>query len=958
MKGWKSRLATTLIAAAFIGSTAVSAATLYYENTKLVEENGQPVAKIVVGAGAGVSDGIAAANIASAIAQQAYARQNLNVRLSGTPACTVSGGTGSAAGSCEVSDKKVTIEITVPGQLANAHQFTTLITDTIDKTPGNRMNTLGADNYTNDVSTSDTTSNIPSPLRGVSGFNGTNAHGANLYMIGASQFNGFQVADAKESKTGGNTYPQEIAFWVGTGAPANGVYYDNGAAYRQVIARPNSLAYSIRFLGNNFGIPVCTATNSSGLWAYCAGSDTNTDATVRHRLKINFLGADWVISGMTPPDGTVAANQLNTTGPVIAGGQIKLAKEADDKIISIGDTIDAGTLKIRLSDISMAEGSGNAHPAILDVLDSNGVVIDNIKVSVGETSTYNAGNNQKIKIHVYQTAGGITLAAKWAEIAIYTDEITLQDGAVYNPTVYSNTDENWGNIYASLLWKTRDASSTNGQPNSLREIVLYVDNVKEYMGEDRMKATDSLVFPKENPVYRFTYNGLDLTKDDYESLTIASDPSEQLTIGTTADCSSPNATYAGSFLKVSSSNANAFGGATSNLLGTDRVKEFYIDPMGNFTMTGGAATQTQPNVFINVSAANNNTQSQIFWKPQGCRYLKVANFTTTPGQNAGMGVLSYSASTNGTIAYDTVGDASSSPAFGMMQFYFDGRNAFNATYLGVYSANITGAIGEIVIQEDAGQLNSTAHHFEMIRIPVQNITTAAATGDWQFKSTDSSTSVAFYNALNLSGDVTPSVLRAQSSGYELPLYTERGSKVTDVSLKSVSISSAKKIANAKFTFTAASTAVGQENTETWTAKEGDTRTVGNGIVLKVKKIDQTVGSCTASGSGAPTCTATAGTMTAVADPAVTSVLTPYTGDLKMVIKDSDAAGVSGTLITVGGSAVNTVTAQAAQTGDANIDFNQQNVVVKVVGNKIVVAGLTADNTMTAANAFIAALKTQ
>lgn len=944
MKGWKARIATTLLAAAFIGSTAVSAATLYYENTKLVEENGQPVAKIVVGSGAAVSDGIAAANIAAAIAQNAYARSALNVRLEGTPACTVSGaGTGTGAGTCEVTDKKVTIEITVPGQLANAHQFRTLITDSIDKSLGNRMNTLPEDLYDTTLTLPDTS--LPravSPLRGLSNFNG------NLYMVGKSQFNGFDVLAAKdEQATSGFSYDQEVAFWVGSGSPNSGVYYDLGTEYHQVVARPNALAYSVRFLGNDWGIPVCTVTNSSGLWAGCTAD--GVDRTARHRLKVNFLGQDWVISSMTPPTTAIAASSS-----VLQGGEIKLAKEADYRIVSIGETIDAGTFKVRLADISVAVGAANTHPAIIDMLDSNDQVIGQIQVTPGDTYTFTqSSTGSQVKVHVYQTAGGLTLSAKWAEIAIYTDEIKLTDGHIYNDA--SSSDPKWGYVYAQLLWKTKDWTSSNTAPNSLREIVLYVSDVQGYMDQnDRMKAGDSIVFPLKDPVYRLTYNGLDLADTEKSSLRFDVVNSGRISVANSDNCNTLNGTWSGTFIHITSDTDSAFGGSSSDALGQYRAKDFYVDPMGNFTYSSSTGQQNQSTWNL---LPSNSTVSQIFYKQSPtCKYLTVANFTSTNATNAGgQTPLTY---TTASVKYDFAGDDAASPAFGLLKFYFDGYSASMSSTSGGSYASLTttttpAIIGEIVVQENAGRLNSTAYHHDVLRIPVYNLTNS----NWQFQPTSATTSYVYYNYLNLTGSTTDTVTSAV--GRELPFYSERGTKVRTVSLTSVQMDTAKRVANAQFTFATSSSEAGKENTETWIAKEGDTKTLSNGVSLLVKAIDQTVGSCTAGGaSGTPACTATMGTVTGVADPAVTSVLTPYTGDLKMVIKDSDAAGVSGTLITVGGSFVNTVTKEAASQGDANIDFNKDNVVVKVVGNKIVVAGLTADDTMAAANSFISKLKAQ
>ncbi|HIH22732.1 TPA: hypothetical protein HA238_03325 [Candidatus Micrarchaeota archaeon] len=85
---------------------------------------------------------------------------------------------------------------------------------------------------------------------------------------------------------------------------------------------------------------------------------------------------------------------------------------------------------------------------------------------------------------------------------------------------------------------------------------------------------------------------------------------------------------------------------------------------------------------------------------------------------------------------------------------------------------------------------------------------------------------------------------------------------------------------------------------------------------------------------------------------------PYTGSLAgLVVLDKDASDTD-VLVMVGGPAVNTVTAAALE-GSA-VDFTATPVVVKevVAGKKIVVAGLTADDTLSAAADFVSQLKSQ
>jgi hypothetical protein len=72
----------------------------------------------------------------------------------------------------------------------------------------------------------------------------------------------------------------------------------------------------------------------------------------------------------------------------------------------------------------------------------------------------------------------------------------------------------------------------------------------------------------------------------------------------------------------------------------------------------------------------------------------------------------------------------------------------------------------------------------------------------------------------------------------------------------------------------------------------------------------------------------------------------------LVVLDSAATGLdTGTVVTVGGDVVNTVTASTI--AGQGVDFAAQPVVVRAIGNKIVVAGLTSQDTLSAAQQFVA-----
>ena len=458
----------------------------------------------------------------------------------------------------------------------------------------------------------------------------------------------------------------------------------------------------------------------------------------------------------------------------------------NDSVLSIGDTasLSGGNFSVTLN--GMITPSVNTGIANFSTTSGNVLAAENQSFVLT-----NASAGQTLTVVPVRNAD---LDPNWAEVGIFSDEITLVDGQVYDSPVYSSTDPNWGNIYTSLLWKNKDGSATNTQPDSLREVTLYTDDLSNYMGGDnRMRAGDSIPFPKADPAYRLVYNGLDLTDADYSSLHIQSvqpDSGGTLILGASSDCNTRNSTYSGIFIKVSSSNANAFGGSSDNLLGNDRANEFYYDPIGNFTYNSSAAHTQNP--------ASSAWKAQIFWRPAGCDFYRVANVSITSNQNLGKTVIS---SYSNAVSFDTVGDLGSSPNLGLLKFYTYNQ-PFNAAFGGSYSDSLPGTVGEIILQEDAGKFNTNSHQGVMTRIPIYNITSS----DWQFKPSDASTPIVYYNGINLSAPPGLNALKTAVPSEASPFYTERGTKVTDVRLTDVLLQAASRVGQPMFTFSQASTA--------------------------------------------------------------------------------------------------------------------------------------------------------
>src|SRR3989338_3923599 len=119
-----------MVAGATILASSVAFAGLMYGNTVLVNDQGNSAAKVVVGEKALASDCVAAANIAAAIASNAWKSTVFTASVSGDPTCAVGG-----AAACAISNEKAKLEISVPGSATpGTYTLKTLVGDLTDRT--------------------------------------------------------------------------------------------------------------------------------------------------------------------------------------------------------------------------------------------------------------------------------------------------------------------------------------------------------------------------------------------------------------------------------------------------------------------------------------------------------------------------------------------------------------------------------------------------------------------------------------------------------------------------------------------------------------------------------------------------------------------------------------------------------------------------------------------------------
>ncbi|MCI0564972.1 MAG: hypothetical protein MN733_41425, partial [Nitrososphaera sp.] len=184
--------------------------------------------------------------------------------------------------------------------------------------------------------------------------------------------------------------------------------------------------------------------------------------------------------------------------------------------------------------------------------------------------------------------------------------------------------------------------------------------------------------------------------------------------------------------------------------------------------------------------------------------------------------------------------------------------------------------------------------------------------------------------------------------------SERGSVFKLIDDNSVEFDMAHKLARAQWFLAPASTGTEDASKTIVTLGEGESTTV-SGVTVKVLEITESVGACSAAG-GSVSCTADMSGVSAVImpnnAPSVTVAMPTSVGNL--VILDSDAVGMN-TLISVGGEKVNSVSADWLSS--APVDWAAEKKVVReVVAGKILVAGAEKEDTLSAAQDFVAQVK--
>ncbi|VVB66752.1 Uncharacterised protein [Candidatus Gugararchaeum adminiculabundum] len=858
------KIAALAAGAVMLGASVVGAA--YWQDVPITNDAGAPQVKVVVGANAAASDGVAAANIAARIGNLAFKSGSTYTAvakgLDGVSCQKVEGTSTGGSVTCTptISNEQVQLDVTLPGVVTGAYNFKPSINDYIDKKLNNRINSGSEDQYQSTVTD-------VSPWAA-----------QDTLKISGTAFTPIASATVRDTYSG-KSYTEEQSIWL-----RGQVQYDE--TLDTLIAKSMKLAYRAEFTQDSYGIPFCTAlANGAGNdYTQCA---SNNDRTDRHRVSVKFLGEDWIISGMSVNTGASTGGTGTLYDP---GSTVSLAKEGAYRVLHIGENLSSGAYSVRLADIGLAEGATNVHPAAIEIYDANGVKLKEDKVDPGTTYSWTATDGTNLKIKVYTTQPGYTLNSKWAEIALYSQEITLTSG----DTIDNDKNADWD---VSIGWRDKGYTAAANQTDHLREILLIND-----ANTAKMQKGDTLDIVGDPVVFQLEFGGVDLADADYNLVTYTVDNAADLKVSSGQSCETADTQdlTGQQLLQVSAKTKDSF-----------EIEGFMVNTF-----------------YVNLKGDMGNKILSLYYKPSGasCWY----NATSATYINA--------LKTQVTVKFAGIGDD---------------QSAANGGVLYVNNNSITGGF-EVGAIEDAGY-NSTTRAVDKFAVLLYNISSK-----YKFTtSTTSSTSNAInYTAAIAGGPAGFSV--TMPTGVDATYMTERGTKVYDIDSTGWSFDAAKKIGSGNF-YLRTKEGMATDATQV-TLKEGESRTLQGGVIIKATSITETVGSCSVDATGAGiTCQATGkeGVKAKVSgngqesDSVTASVPYQLTGDL--VVLDANAEK-TGTLISVGGDKANEISKAAIATGDTPVDWEATPVVVKKYGNVIVVAGKTSDDTTKAAAQFIAELK--
>jgi len=943
-----------------LGVSAIATASqISFNGVPIIGSNGAPVVQIVVGNNAKISDGIVAANIAAIIGQLSFAQKQVSLTYNVSLPAIVQ----NVAPKVTVSNVSVYLgESGITGTSSSSVLFNTVIGSIINQAV---LQNPGSAIYTKSLQTSNSytfpeSSNINSvPQQSPYTF-----IGVPINQSVSAGYNGGGVSFSRFSAySNGNTYDNILNINMpgllsnsGPTSETESLWLTGITAFNQhdnaLELENGNMAYKV-----TFGNPINILTN---------GQTTHE--------KFSFLGNDYITYNFTSPTGTVQSGQ------VINGGSISLAKAVlPSQIIYVGESVNiTGTnMAIELGDLSYVNSNGISNADIEMLV--NGQVVNQSSVTPGTIQKFTA-NGQSIYVYVQSTFPGLYASEKWARVEAFANIFNITSGRQFGN--YTNDD-------VELLWTTN--STTSGSPNELQGIVLYGNS----QADVNLKQGQYLSFPSVNPKWKVYFEGQTLAPQSYDNLLITTGEQNFVSYQNLAG-NSNNYGVNDSVIKepanlftVSSliPNAFSFSGQKSSSV-TYNLDSYAMAVNGN-SMTPGILPANANS--IEVTITDRTIPSLV--TPNNPLEIQINGYTTSNTQYQTTVTFNYLSSSNSTIipgvvlnnvtditAYLSNGDAYPYPGVTVNVYNYNGVSAGNSL------ATLSYAGPEIMYQQSGKNYYSLYNpgviSYQQPNQPQMNFTltplTPSGTGRHQYFTYQISEYPIPYSTSytdNIIIGITNSTSLSASPFYELNMTngaqnityvsssgnqfnvkpgftTERGSIIQTIAPTQVSLSLAKNVDELMFAVTPYSQSVSTSYSKYGPYGIGEATNIPNVTIANVTyKINVEPVNISTSSNSVSSITKTIEYNTTV--PYISTDITTN----PLVILASNA-NVNKPLIVIGSGYVNSVAQQIEAQNNFAIGPTENNVTVKAFGNKILIAGYTANQTVEAGNMFIEDLLTQ
>ncbi len=445
------RITTIAAGAALLGlGLAVAgpisgASNIVFGNATIISSSGQPLWTIVIGSQAKPSDGVAAANIAAALGNLAYVNgHRVTATINATAAASVLKPVVSSS-SYAITGAQVWLNETGTSVSSGSYGFQALIGSVLNlgvynnPTKEKSLQSSSTYSYPRSSSTIATPAQSAYSTYGTPPTNGKNPSATttgggiafssfsvgtqdNILRIGNSQLN--SLLNGNSGYNGESEY-----IWV-TGFPVfnqkNQSFQDEaaGGAYQVVFSSPIP-----RFNSNN---------------------------GVNH-ASIRLLGSNWTIINST------GVSSVPTTQSVANGGSLRLAASLSSlTTVNIGQNMSSGPFKLQLLDIGQPNGAGTS-PASINIYYNGALVNASYTIYPGSTVQFNY-TGHKLFVFCNSTFFGLGFYQRYGKFQLYSNVFNISDGNPFNAT----TNPGW----QVSLWWTNVTQVAGGKGNGLYSIVL------------------------------------------------------------------------------------------------------------------------------------------------------------------------------------------------------------------------------------------------------------------------------------------------------------------------------------------------------------------------------------------------------------------------------------------------------------------------------------------------------